>query len=857
MSVDQKALNDRIYAEVLASDLRMPSGFFRSRTEVAWNDIEADVRERAGVHRMDLSATMTEAEYALESAQIKYRESTSDKTSCRGVTLLSRAARKLLQEDGRDMILRGERVEPGREILRWRFVSLALPPGILIAAATRSTSPPPKAVQILHPSIAPDCPVAQHHVHHAAMMSFEELWASLRFRALLRPGDLVASLRSPRAFCPELHRERCLWGRSETKDQRLKYPLQPRHAYERAKHMAEWGDLIRRTFIAGYVLNSHLHHTGELGACGCMEAVRASLRGFIAGTTRPYGETGTPFPWPDRLIRLARRARQDRTPAVFQHSTGLRQSRMRKSIADESGLMARAFEYLSPDRDISPDLAYEKLFMQYLRVKTAVFRLLVHPPGEHGLAKFLEHFEQIKVYAPEADTRFPDPPDEPGLKVRATEHRVAPDAWFKFLRRPDERIEESAWLIHFKRKAHDKALPLFGPEVRQIESEADQILRALAADPLRLRTLRGVDICGVEEEQPLWVSAEALRRLRLRSREISGSRSWLRLQPLRLTLHAGEDFHWLTSGMRAIAEPFHWNLIERGDRIGHGIALTLDPIKWWQRREGEVRSVKRFDRLLDLAFLAEYADDRSPQQEIWLRQSIEATVQAMRLEPRSEAIPGVKMDVIELAKQVWKTLGGCSMQRLMQTRSLGEVEPPHERMLYRYLWSRSTQELAESKFHISVGDARNGLCIEVNRTERDLLVKARKRLIQEVVRWQVCIESNPSSNLVVGSLDALTAQDFLHRRPTKATPGKETLTWTISTDDPITFSTSLADEYAYAWAGMVLRKDKPYDPSYARALLDEAAATSMRMRFTIPRDDRKDTSRGKERSRSEGEGSAR
>src|SRR6185295_7954938 len=94
-------------------------------------------------------------------------------------------------------------------------------------------------------------------------------------------------------------------------------------------------------------------------------------------------------------------------------------------------------------------------------------------------------------------------------------------------------------------------------------------------------------------------------------------------------------------------------------------------------------------------------------------------------------------------------------------------------------------------------------------------------------------------------------QDFLQQRPTRVGAfGEETLTWTISTDDPITFSTTLADEYAYAWAGMVLRKGKFYDPAYARALLDEAAETSMRMRFTIPcydqrkgKDNRQDSGR--------------
>ena len=132
-----------------------------------------------------------------------------------------------------------------------------------------------------------------------------------------------------------------------------------------------------------------------------------------------------------------------------------------------------------------------------------------------------------------------------------------------------------------------------------------------------------------------------------------------------------------------------------------------------------------------------------------------------------------------------------------------------------------------------IGEDEN-IAVENLRNERDLLKNAHRTLLQEVARWQVCIESNPSSNLVVGSLDSIAAQDFLARRPTKEIQKEgETLTWTINTDDPITFSTTLADEYAYAWAGMTMRANNPCDPSYARALLDESAATSMRTRFTV------------------------
>jgi adenosine deaminase len=441
------------------------------------------------------------------------------------------------------------------------------------------------------------------------------------------------------------------------------------------------------------------------------------------------------------------------------------------------------------------------------------------------------------VYALESERRPPEVQPETALDVWATEYRVAPDAWFNILRHRDLEIKdgvmeesncpESAWLIHFKRKAHDDLLPLFGTTIRQMESEADQVARALATEPTRLKTLRGIDICGVEEAQPLWVSADTLRRLRVRSRSIAGSRPGLGIVPLRLTLHVGEDFDWLTSGLRAIAEPFRWGLIERGDRIGHGIAITLDPKRWQQRNELRVVKVKCLDRLLDLAFLAEYAKGRNDRQDRWLRRETESIIEHLHFESKR------KSDPIETAKAVWKAFGCHSTRRLLETPNLCDsTGPTQERWIHSYLWNRNTQKFARDQIPLNVGSLASTL-----RNERDLLAIARSELISEVAHWQVCIESNPSSNLIVGGFEvAMASQEFLRRRPTEKTPvGKETVTWSISTDDPITFSTTLADEYAYAWAGMVLGNDEPCDPCYARALLDEAAATSMRMRFTIPR----------------------
>jgi hypothetical protein len=438
--MDRPAIADRLYAERLAAPFRAPVSFYKAGLLASGSAVEEFLCKRIAAIREDLSATAADLEWAskkIESERLRGTER-SRKPSYRIVSMVSDHAKSLLRQSGHEMSLEVIRADPGREILRWRFVSLALPPGILIAAATRSGFVSPATVRVLNSSFGPDKPVAHNHVHHAAMMSFEELWASLRLRALLRPGELIASLVDKRSICPGLHTGRCLGGNGEVGKRCAKRLLS-----ERAKHMAQWGDLIRQAFIARRVIDKHSQHGEPLATCSdpVCRVGHAALLAFIAGRTRPYHTTATPYPWSTDLVRLARRYR-NANDLLFR-SRNYRGEFIREQSAEERSILVRAFAHLCPDGLESPDAEYERLFVQYLRVKTAIFGLLVHPPGEHGLAKFLEHFSQIKVYAPESDLLRPRRPNEPGLNVRATEYRVAPDAWFKIIRRQDADIEES------------------------------------------------------------------------------------------------------------------------------------------------------------------------------------------------------------------------------------------------------------------------------------------------------------------------------------------------------------------------------------------------------------------------------
>ena len=691
-------LRGRLCAEVVAADLRDPSKFTRAGLELSWMDVARYVRRRAEEHRRDLILRPADMEAALEVVESEWRPILEhDAPPVRSVKFLVRAARALLQRDGCDMILRVDRCDPGREILRWRFVSLRVPPGVLLAAATDRCEPVAERVRILDRSFAPDCPVAQHHVHQVAMMSFEDLWARLRVRAVLEADALKRSLQDERAVCPELHGGACVdWTEG---GQDVHRGPHPRHI----AHMAEWSEVLRHAFLAGEILKRHDGHGGSLAECpqeGCGQKVLRALKGFKDGRWTQVAEHRMEYIWRDVRVRLAQQ-RRNLTESAMEFGAA-------SGRVQEAEFLARAFARLQVDATESPDPNYERLLMQYLRVKSAVFGLLTHSPGAKGLDRFLDHFRQIKVYAPGSDELTAMSATEPGLDVCATEYRVAPDAWLQGLREVDggpTGSAEGGWVVHFKRERSGRTTPMFAGVFQRMNGDSHRMGRALRAEPRRLRTLRGLDVCGVEDTQPLWVAVEALRGLRREAERIVRARPELGLDPLRLTLHVGEDFRALTSGVRAIAEPFHWKLLERGDRIGHGIAVTLDPTKWWRRHEGEVMRVTRFDRLLDLAFLAEYSEysksARCSRSAEWLRHEIGNTIEVLGIDRSSAGNDRSERDVVETARKMWSTLGSDTVRRLMSSEDGGDGSR-HENWIRCYLWNESVQERAGEEMRIPV-----------------------------------------------------------------------------------------------------------------------------------------------------------
>jgi len=71
---------------------------------------------------------------------------------------------------------------------------------------------------------------------------------------------------------------------------------------------------------------------------------------------------------------------------------------------------------------------------------------------------------------------------------------------------------------------------------------------------------------------------------------------------LKITYHVGEDFLDVVDGMRAIDEAILFLNMDYGDRIGHGLALGVNPREWYVSKHGEI-VLPQMDILDNIAWL--------------------------------------------------------------------------------------------------------------------------------------------------------------------------------------------------------------------------------------------------------------
>lgn len=741
-------------------------------------------------------------------------------------TLLGIAAERLLQFQAGRAVLRVQQLREHQAMARWRWMSLALPADLLIAAhgARVQQEPSSDHVTVMPAylwSLLDETLLANTHLHFGASVPFEVLWTNLITRVGTDPHD---------------HRGLDRGGPA---------PLGGAHPF------LSWlvAGALARTVLAGYLWQWETRRTDAPDAL-------MTYAGLVSGRTAEPGllmqalnalYRGSDPPSYTRTRPLLRRL----APTTLVHVRA--QPREAVARADpvarwlgaggalpETRFLFRALRRLQMT---PPDDHFARLFWQYVRLRGVVYRHVVQEPGTSGLDWFTTHFNRMRPLR----GRLSDAVMASALelesrtgRLESLEVRTAPAARWATIR---SLVEQVAWTPSPARACPERGLVLhylkeqrpderraehgdprqtaygcrFGAYYAERHSETLAIERLLRFHPESLVILRGVDVCSVELSQPTWVFLPLVARLRTASLKASASLApFGRIPPLRVTMHAGEDFRRLTEGLRRIHEPIEFGAVQHGDRLGHAVALGIPPARWAEYADAAPQpAIERLDDLL------------------WEV----ARYRAGDLPADAARVERIRGEIESLARLVYNR--PCPLEDLLRARELrhapavldsigypflrGKQAPdgdPALALLWQYLTSADVYLRGERPVSVTSDDG-----------ELRMLDEAQCFLRRTLSMMPVVVEANPSSNMLIGELSLADHPAFrLYPLPGVPTTDGSRVPVALGDDDPVTFATTLADEIGHLYFALVGRNVSSLD---AQEWLRGIAANGMRAKFTL------------------------
>ena len=793
------------------------------------------------------------------------------------VCYLRRLSEQYLDESGRPVDVRssqeGNEDASSRARLRWSWLCRALPPDLLRAG--RGVAPADESPFSLSPNIdrlLREVGYAETHLHLGAATDFSLLWANF-MRALAEEEIPEDSLESSGA-CFDEGRKFAKW---------IVWAAVVRLVLAewlfdvaRVRQDAGLPDFTTGTWhrrMRGGTTNDLLRLVSEFewGHPGTRPLSFARGRAIYRLLRRPLpfgrarGSEGRRWGGRDESSR-ERIFENDPLARVVGWQRG-------SGSSPETRFVEESLRHLERNEG---DTDFARLFWQVVRVRCLLYRHLAQRPMTPGLQWFVRFFSRIKpvrgqlpkAVSMQAAIRS----GGGGYGLRSLEVRVGTEDrqadCLDILQKVNDAGRGAAQLetgavFHFSRdrgggwrrgvpNAHglDRSYPGV-PADRELRTcrevgnpsgfrfarfyldqrnHAQALVSVLRGFPCALRTLRGVDLCTDEAGVPVWVMAPLVRWLRESGRAAAATlrdRGIKEIPPLRATIHAGEDFVHLLTGLRRLDEAIRYLGLEEGDRIGHGMALGLDPTTWFERvgRVVQTREERLFDLVWELDFYATRGAEAGNGRRLpYVTGTITRLAREMFESTYAPEEVAHFVRLLHCERELRAT--GFPYRPGHRTRAAGRFRGDGDgprTLLREYL--RSTEVWRK-------GRTLETITLDELPHERDALRTLQGALRREVGRRGLTIEVNPSSNLLIGDLGRIEEHPIWRLRPVRPIDDVPPLSVCIGSDDPLTFATTLPHEYQLLFDTIVLSGG-----SHEEALgwLEHARAAGMRARFTLPR----------------------
>lgn len=455
------------------------------------------------------------------------------------------------------------------------------------------------------------------------------------------------------------------------------------------------------------------------------------------------------------------------------------------------------------------------LLFFYLYAKTVLRRYLVQTNKNVGFANFSFHESRKDVFLDghaEYERMLPLLPIIEGKRfhhLTYLETRIAPKADVAKMRETVRQMTDD-WknmqgpsnlspnlILHFIKRGDDKW---------QMFHERHHKLRiAIRRQALTMMTLRrqmrvffeklvGIDAANTELDCRPEVFAHAFRYVRLHADD--SFRGEVR-STIHYTYHVGEDFYDIVDGLRAIDEAIRFLQLEKGDRLGHCIALGIDPVAYYSQYERNVVVKKQYliDNIVWMlskvkaysimvsSGLRKQLEDRYRElvYELYERDvNIDEYDAAMQLrgDDPHVAFPMRRLEVQGILND-WASCALDADEHLNRLRANKDVV----RLYQEYHFDQRVRTRGERME-----------CMSVNAEYVECVRAIQECMMDELAKKGIVVECCPSSNLKIGLADRYDQQPIFRFFPVVSTTRR--LAVTINTDDLGIFQTSVDNEYS-------------------------------------------------------------
>jgi len=801
-----------------------------------------------------------------------------------------------LQLDSPSDDLEADSVGKPRSREAWRWLTFALPPDLLLAAAGKNLMP--SEVETLSPQMDQTLRhygYAESHLHLGAGLDFRLLWIATMC-GIAEHSTTEGAFRSPGAELDEGRNfvhwlVRAAIARYVLASFLLRYDP----SSEKFKNFGNYLKFVLAELIAkrlgtfgAVILNRAL---GQFAA-GRLNRGAIALAEYQIFYARLSGASARAMPqgrsrW-DPQSPSNRRCQMDLAyqadPLAKMWMVG-----NRHQPTAEMRFVAAGLNYLESTE--SDDVEFSRLFWQVIRMRNLLYRHIVQRPMTPGLPWFVRTYSRISPARRPIKTALQVESAAIscgyGRGLKALEVRASPsdnasemlsfvheaDRHFRSLALPEScaGTPEFGFVFHLARQrkggsrqglpnafwSETHADPTIWPArdtpatnptgyryasfYQNARRDALAFGRMLLNFPMSLSLVRGIDLCTDELAIPTWVMVPLFRYLRDVSFRVShwlDMHCGLEIPPLRTTVHAGEDFVHLLGGLRRIDESIRRLGLREGDRIGHGIALGID-VRQWTSSAGRI-GVPREERLCDLVWEWICYARRQVPMEVGRRAFVEREIARLTRLIFGKSISPYQAEIL--------------LEMLYRENDLAAAGFPHGQST----WATATKVMTASEF---VGDndhgaeeaqasktpvvrlanyLRNPSVFRRGRTiewvdpakESAALESLQQYLRVEIGKRGLVVEVNPSSNLLIANLGDLSGHPLWRLDPPVGGDDTPPVSVCIGSDDPITFATNLRHEYMLIHDTLIMAG---CSESEAAAWLDRTRETSLMMRFTIPR----------------------